>query len=908
MNRVISCVSLLTLLLVLQLVHCKLGTTSPTEYQSEKNRFTLTVPDDVSADLYKIAVYDSVDTVIYFSNAKSNKLQIAVSSTLTTIIVVDAIKDNTSVYSGIASVIPGETTSISLKKIDNIGVVAPDNFEGEVTDDNKVSLFWNVVTGATVYSVMRSTDGSTWSEITSTSYISYIDSDVETGKTYLYKIVASGQGSVSEPSTTIEVKVPAEIIDIVVPSVPASVNAQAIAMNSIKVTWEDVANAAEYVIRYSKVTGGTSAEVTSEDAVITINGLEENTQYTVTVTARNSAGSSVPSAAALCTTLSRPLEKPSVPSNVTAAVLSENSINVTWDLVTNASMYTVLYSTQANGTFTTRTSVTNSLVIESLNASTTYYVKVTAANAAGTSDASEVASAKTQEPAVQAPSAPVLAVATVADTSLKVTWSAVSNASAYIIERSVTSSGSFSAVCTTSALSYTDTKCSANTTYYYKGKAGNSAGYSSYSTVTSAKTDAALGVPGTLAKGTVTDSSIAISWQSASGALSYKIYFSTSQNGTYEVHGTAAGTQYTLNGLTAGTTYYIKVTAISGTRESAASGVLSAQTGVKAASVPSGVIAAAASATSVTVSWTAVEGASSYIIYGGTSSASLAQIGTSTTTTYTHTGLVATTTYYYAVASVNAGGTSARSSSASATTGVSAPAVPSGVTANAASSTSMTISWTTVSGATSYIIYGGTSSSSLAQIGTSTSTTYSHTGLTAATTYYYAVASVNAGGTSARSATASAATGTAAPSTPTGLTATVASSTSITIKFNTVTGATGYKLYSSSNNSTFTLLSSLTSATYTHTGLTANTTYYYKISAVNGSAESAQSTSVSAKTSAATKVAVINSNCNGCGRCPSACSRGAIYRSGSKYVIDASKCNGCGNCVSRCPRGAISLK
>ncbi|NLD91586.1 MAG: 4Fe-4S binding protein [Fibrobacter sp.] len=818
MNRVISGAFLVTLLLILQLVHCKFDTTSPTEYQSEKSRFTLTVPDDVSADLYKIAVYDSVDTVIYFSNAKRKTLQVAVTSTLTTTIIVDAIKDNTSVYSGIASVIPGEATSISLKKIENVGVVAPGNFEGEVTDDSKVSLFWNVVTGATVYSVMRSTDGSTWSEITATSDISFIDSDVETGKTYLYRIVASGQGSVSEPSTTIEVSVPAEVIDPIAPSTPASVRAQAVSMNSIEVTWKDVDNAEDYVIRYKKVTGGTSAEVTCEESVITINELDENTQYTVTVAARNSVGTSVPSAAVSCTTLSKPLDKPLVPSNVVAEALSEKSIYVTWDAVANASTYTVLYSTQANGTFTTRISSTNSFVIESLNASTTYYVKVTAANDAGTSDASDVVSAKTQEPALQAPSAPVLAVATVADTSLKVTWSAVNDASTYIIERSVTSSGSFSAICTTSALAYTDTKCSANTTYYYKGKAGNSAGYSSYSSVASGKTDAALSAPGTLTKGTVTDSSIAISWQSASGALSYKVYFSTSQNGTYEVHGTATGTQYTLNGLTAGTTYYIKVTAISGTRESAASGVLSAQTAVKAASVPSGVKATSVSATSITVIWTAVESA------------------------------------------------------------------------------------------VSYIIYGGTSSSSLAQIGTSTSTTFSHTGLTAATTYYYAVASVNAGGTSARSTTVSAATGTAAPSTPTGLTATVASSTSITVKFNTVTGATGYKLYSSSNNNTFTLLSSLTSTNYTHSGLTANTTYYYKVSAVNGSAESAQSASVSARTSAATKVAVINSNCNGCGRCPSSCSRGAIVRSGNKYIIDASKCDGCGKCVSRCPRGAISLK
>lgn len=908
MNRIISCAYLLTFLLIVQLVHCKLDPISSIDKQSEKSRFTVTVPDDVSADLYKISVLDSVDTMVYFENAKSKSIQLTVSSTQKTTIIVDAIKDNVSIYSGMALAVPGESVSSVLKKIDNVGVVAPDNFEGEVTKDNLISLYWNVVTGATAYKVMRSTDEITWTEIKETQDIGFIDADVNAGQAYYYKIMVTAQNGDSVTSTIIRVTVPSQVIDPVPPSTPESVKAQAVSVSSIKITWDNVTNATEYVISYKRGMS-TVTELISAAAEITLKGLDENTQYTITVAARNNTGTSVPSEAISCTTLSKQPEIPAVPANVAAAALSEKSINVTWEDANGATSYIVSYSTQVNGTFTTRTSATTSLVLESLSASTTYYIKVSSVNPAGTSDPSAVISAKTLEPAVQPPAAPVLAVSTVADTSLKVSWSAVSNASMYIIERSLTTTGTFTAVCTTSALSYTDYKCTASTMYYYKGKAGNSAGYSAYSAVASAKTDPALSVPGTLTKGSVTDSSIAVSWQTASGASSYKVYFSISETGTYEVHGTATGTQYTLNGLTSSKTYYIKVTSVSGTRESAPSGVLTVQTAVKSPSVPNGVAAAATSTTSITVTWTLVEGASSYIIYGGTSSSSLAQIGTSTSTTYTHTALTAATTYYYAVASVNAGGTSAKSASTSATTGVSAPAVPSGVTARAASSTSITVSWTAVSGATSYIIYGGTSSSSLAQIGTATGATYTHTGLTAATTYYYSVASVNAGGTSDKSTTASAATGTDAPLTPTGLTATAASATSMTVKFNAVNGATGYKLYWSSNNTTFTQLSSLTTTTYTHTGLTANTTYYYKVSALNGSAESAQSASVSAKTSAAaTKVAVINSNCNGCGRCPPACNRGAISRSGSKYVIDASKCNGCGNCVSRCPRGAISLK
>ncbi len=48
--------------------------------------------------------------------------------------------------------------------------------------------------------------------------------------------------------------------------------------------------------------------------------------------------------------------------------------------------------------------------------------------------------------------------------------------------------------------------------------------------------------------------------------------------------------------------------------------------------------------------------------------------------------------------------------------------------------------------------------------------------------------------------------------------------------------------------------------------------------------------------------------CNGCRKCLSACSEGAISMSGFKAVIDPNKCTGCGDCTRYCSRGAISIK
>jgi hypothetical protein len=168
------------------------------------------------------------------------------------------------------------------------------------------------------------------------------------------------------------------------------------------------------------------------------------------------------------------------------------------------------------------------------------------------------------------------------------------------------------------------------------------------------------------------------------------------------------------------------------------------------------------------------------------------------------------------------------------------PSVPAGVTASAASSSSITVSWTTSSGATGYYIYRSSSATgTYTQVGSSTTTSYTNTGLSAGTTYYYKVAAYNSGGTSAQSAYVSAATALSAPVT---VTAATASATSITVSWTSVTGATGYYIYrSGSATGTYTRVGSSTTASYTNTGLTSGTGYFYTVSAYNSGGESDKS-------------------------------------------------------------------
>jgi predicted phage tail protein len=148
-----------------------------------------------------------------------------------------------------------------------------------------------------------------------------------------------------------------------------------------------------------------------------------------------------------------------------------------------------------------------------------------------------------------------------------------------------------------------------------------------------------------------------------------------------------------------------------------------------------------------------------------------------------------------------------------------------------------------------------------------TGTTYTNAGLAASTTYYYLVEALDSYGASAASNQASAETQSSGgscstvPSAPTGLTATASSSSVIGLSWAAVTppancSISSYSVYGSTTSG-FTpgsgnLLSSVSSGTsYSDTGLSASTVYYFVVEAVDAFGNSAASSQQSATTQAA---------------------------------------------------------
>jgi chitodextrinase len=164
-----------------------------------------------------------------------------------------------------------------------------------------------------------------------------------------------------------------------------------------------------------------------------------------------------------------------------------------------------------------------------------------------------------------------------------------------------------------------------------------------------------------------------------------------------------------------------------------------------------------------------------------------------------------------------------------------APSVPTGLRATVNSSSQITLTWNVSTdnvAVKGYYVYLNN-----APLAITTSLTYKHTGLTAGTTYNYRVSAFDAvPNHSAWTATPVSAktTGnpppdTVAPSVPAGLTATVVSNTQVNLSWKASTdnvAVKGYYVYLNDKP-----LTTTTALSFQHAGLSAGTTYNYRVSA-----------------------------------------------------------------------------
>ncbi|MGA7892033.1 MAG: malectin domain-containing carbohydrate-binding protein, partial [Candidatus Sulfotelmatobacter sp.] len=573
---------------------------------------------------------------------------------------------------------------------------------------------------------------------------------------------------------------------------------------------------------------------------------------------------------------------PSAPTGLTATASSSSVIGLSWTAVTppancTISSYSVYGSTTSGFTPSSANLIKSGVTTTSysntgLAASTTYYYVVEAVDAEGTSAASGQASAETSPASCSTvPSAPTGLTATASSSSaIGLSWTAVTppancTISSYSVYGSTTSGftpGSGNLI--TSGLtgtSYSNTGLAASTTYYYVVEALDADGTSAASAQASAETSPASSGTDIVA---INFEGPAVS-NAGGGDASFVAdeYFSgggASTPTTKTINLTDAGANaapmavyqtqrvgtftYTIPGLTAGSQYTVLLhfaeiyfTAAGDREFDVAINGTTVLTNLD-------IYATVGANTALVEQFTATANSSGEIVIAYSSGA---------------------------VNQPSAAGVEIRSTSSCSTV----PSAPTGLTATAASSSIISLSWTAVTppancSISSYSVYGSTVSGftpgSSNQIASGvTGTTYSTTGLTASTTYYYVVEAVDADGNSAASAQATATTQssscTTVPSAPTGLTATASSSSAIGLSWTAVTPPanctiSSYSVYGSTTSgftpSSSTLIAGgVTGTSYSNTGLTASTTYYYVVEAVDAEGSSSGSAQATATTQAA---------------------------------------------------------
>ncbi len=349
----------------------------------------------------------------------------------------------------------------------------------------------------------------------------------------------------------------------------------------------------------------------------------------------------------------------------------------------------------------------------------TYFYRISAVNAAGTSQPSNLATVATPidsgtpppsgggggtPPIVPTLNAPTGLFATPTSNSIILQWlDNSSTETGFRIERSNNINGPFTAIATTASniAQFTNAGLSVGATYYYRVAALNGSTLSIYSnvvggtvtqtsttptTTSTTTTTTPMSTTTTLPKTappagptglfvTPTSNSMILQWtDNSSDETSFRIERSSSNTGPFVMiaAGAANTIRFTDPGLAPGATYYYRVAAVNGGGNSVYSNVAGGKTTVLTANSPTDLVATAVSKSQINLTWTdASTNETGFVLERSTSAsgpfAELVVLGAGITS-YSDTNLSQNTAYHYRVRARNSYGDSLPTRTASATT------------------------------------------------------------------------------------------------------------------------------------------------------------------------------------------------------------------------------------------------
>jgi hypothetical protein len=746
----------------------------------------------------------------------------------------------------------------------------------------------------TSYKYATSTNGTTYgSYVTSnwTSGTSFTVTNLTIGTTYYFKIIANNGGDSSESSASSAVTV--------VNFAPATPTISSVTVSQNIATIDFTAgssNGSADVIGYKyafSTTGAsgtyttfTNTNLTRESATrLKLSGLTVNTIYYFKIIANNGIDSNASSASSAVTVVNFAPDAPTI-SSVTVL---QTTATINFTQLTNGSNavtdYKYAFSTNGTtyGTYLTSTNWitgTTRFDVSGLTVGSTYYFKLIANNGI---DSVESSASSAVTVVNFAPDAPTISSVTVLQTTATINFTVgTANGSnvvtSYKYAFSTTgATGTYGSYLTstnwiTGKTSFDVSGLTPGSTYYFKIIANNGID-SSVSSVSSS-----LSIPDTpplsptISSVTLSQNIATINFtQSSNGSTavtSYKYAFST--NGTtyslYEKSNWASGTSFTVSGLTVGSTYYFKIIENNGI-DSSESSASSAVTVVNFAPNAPTISSVTVSQTTATINFTqSSNGSNAVTSYKYAFSTTINGTYTftnsnwTTGTSFTVSGLTVDTTYYFKIIANNGIDSNASSASSAVTVVNFAPNAPI-ISSVTVSQNIATINFTAGSsnGSNAVTSYKYAFSSTINGTYTFTNsnwvsgTSFTVSGLTVGSTYYFKIIANNGIDSSASSASSAVTVVNFDPNAPTISSVTV-SQTTATIDFtqssNGSAAIISYKYaISSTINGTYTFTNSnwASGTSFTVSGLTVGSTYYFKLIANNG-IDSSASTASSAVT------------------------------------------------------------
>jgi chitodextrinase len=575
-----------------------------------------------------------------------------------------------------------------------VSVPAPTGLVTSAITASSVTVSWNAVAGTGVTYIPQSAPqgSTTFTSLAETTATSAIFSGLTGSTAYQFRVVALSSGVQSVPSATVSATTG-------VPT-PTGLTTSAITANSVTLNWNAIPGTGVTYIPQSAPQGSTTftslPASSATSAVFT--GLAATTLYQFRVIAVINGVQSVPSAVVTSTTAVP------TPTGLTTSGITSSSVTLTWTAVPGTGVTYIPQAAPQGSTVFTSLSETSATTatFTGLTSSAAYQFRVIAVINGTQSAPSAVVNATTAVFVVPAPTG--LTTSGITSTAVTLNWSAVSAPSpTYIPQYATSGSGTFTALPSTASTSATFTSLAASTAYDFRVIAVSGATQSVPSSVSTATTSAAVVLaPTGLATSGITATAVTLTWSAVTGTgITYIPQFALSGATTFTSLASTSSTTANFTGLASNTAYQFRVIAVNsiGT-QSSPSAVVTATTLVTPVSAPTGLTASGITATSITLNWSAVAGT------GITYIPQIAPQGSSTFTplpataslSATFTGLVASTTYQLRVVAVNNVGTQSNPSTAiTASTIASAVPTPTGLATSGITSSAVTLSWNAVS-------------------------------------------------------------------------------------------------------------------------------------------------------------------------------------------------------------------